>query len=622
MANISTTDLSVTTAAQEAGSNNVEHAFHRAGADSVWVLMLVLLLVVLALSVWKHGFLRANQWHNFLTAAEKPAAKPAADTSKLACPTSIEELQRAAAIVLAFLLIIVAVVAWCVGLLYMMLVRKWLTVDYPCFVAYDGVVCNQTFVVALGDPEWQQSDLPSKATTRIYAGAALFVVLILLTVAIHQWRLASVSGRALYQQQPAAKASLGTAEAHVPSPLAPTYSEASWARALALLALQRVRQPMSYLWRDWAQPVITGAVVGAAMAFYQVLLQCVMCAVWGSDFINEGNSVNGRNTKAMAVVAIPAVLLSASGVLQAYLKGGNAAQFVAAVNYNWDVDAFRGLISTSVVSIVGIASGGSAGPEGPVLYIGAAIGQLMRFRGPAALFSSGAIDTPPIASTAPLALSASDWRKWWQLSGSRTRSKGDDALIGGAAAIAAFFDHPVSGCLFVMELPHMHGSMHKGDVLPSALIASTVAWLSHRMIMDAANIMPPPILPPVCTMPIGELWLALPLGVFIGFISYCFVRTRQLLDTLPYPTWVRGFVLGSIVGLVGLFMPDTLTWGEFQIEILADFRLPLSTPASTGLAIAKFSTIIMTIASGCTHDPCSAHLPPHCCCPLAPLLPT
>jgi hypothetical protein len=97
--------------------------------------------------------------------------------------------------------------------------------------------------------------------------------------------------------------------------------------------------------------------------------------------------------------------------------------------------------------------------------------------------------------------------------------------------------------------------------------------------------------------------MALPLGLFIGFASYSFVRVRQLFDALPYPAWARGLVLGSLVGLAGLFAPDTLTWGEFQIEILASFRMPLSTYASTGLALAKFCTTIMTIASGCTHEP-------------------
>eukprot|EP00966_Prymnesium_polylepis_P139657 3227003-Prymnesium_polylepis.1 len=35
-----------------------------------------------------------------------------------------------------------------------------------------------------------------------------------------------------------------------------------------------------------------------------------------------------------------------------------------------------------------------------------------------------------------------------------------------------------------MELPHMHGSMNAGENLPSALIASTTAWLAHRRLIS------------------------------------------------------------------------------------------------------------------------------------------
>jgi H+/Cl- antiporter ClcA len=160
---------------------------------------------------------------------------------------------------------------------------------------------------------------------------------------------------------------------------------------------------------------------------------------------------------------------------------------------------------TPIVSIVAIASGGSAGPEGPVLYIGAAIGQLMRF--------TSSAHSPPIASPSPPISAASDWRTWWRLSGGAQRPTGEDALIGGAAAIAAFFDHPVSGCLFVMELPHMHGSMHKGNVvrLPTehASFASALALMGGT-VLDACVVVhssrPPSSPPPSLGSPIAQSW--------------------------------------------------------------------------------------------------------------------
>jgi len=148
-----------------------------------------------------------------------------------------------------------------------------------------------------------------------------------------------------------------------------------------------------------------------------------------------------------------------------------------------------------------------------------------------------------------------------------------------------------------MELPHMHGSMHKGEVLPGALTASVFAWLLHRCLMNQWNIAPPPTLPPVC-LTISEVWYGLPCGLFAGLLSYAFVRVRKVLDRLPLHYALRGLVMGAAVGLIGLCLPDTLLWGEFQIDILANEREPLAVGPSTGLAFAKFFAILLTVASG------------------------
>ena len=64
----------------------------------------------------------------------------------------------------------------------------------------------------------------------------------------------------------------------------------------------------------------------------------------------------------------------------------------------------------------------------------------------------------------------------------------------------------------------MHGSMHKGDVLPAALIASGMAWLAHRYIMRVGNIMPPPTFPPACVS-IAAIWWALLIACMGGIAA-------------------------------------------------------------------------------------------------------
>ena len=131
----------------------------------------------------------------------------------------------------------------------------------------------------------------------------------------------------------------------------------------------------------WTQPLLAGLLVGAVMAFYQFVLNCAMNSLWQNSLTTEALpeasaflSPTGYASRRWAVILLPALGLCAANGLQRHLESGAAGTFVAAVNKNLTIDPFKGLVATSVVSIVAIMSGGSAGPEGPVLFIGATIG--------------------------------------------------------------------------------------------------------------------------------------------------------------------------------------------------------------------------------------------------------
>jgi len=53
-----------------------------------------------------------------------------------------------------------------------------------------------------------------------------------------------------------------------------------------------------------------------------------------------------------------------------------------------------------------------------------------------------------------------------------------------------------------------------------------------------------------------------------------------------------------VVGLIALNLPDTLLWGEFQIERVANATVPLDVGDSTVFLVAKFMAIVITVASG------------------------
>ena len=553
---------------------------------AVYIGCAVVLPLLLMFAVWNYDFLRFDL-------PRSPAVDPVTPSPPAVLPPSYPFVawflknawpycSMALAVALTTLGVLTIPIAYATG----MLSHPWYYSNYMCYVAYDGVVCNNTFISTENDYYWVSQQTPSAAGREIYMGLTLFVSILLMSLAIHWWRACYPSrAERLHHEAKTARPT------DPPRPLA----ELDVGRQLLdglFFYIRRHAQLVSVWWLDWLQPIFVGCVVGFCMICFQVTLQCVMCGIWGGPVTTGARETQDRSTHPLAVLLIPPIMLGAAGTMQSYMSGGAAGNFVQAVNSNLHIDPFRGLIATTLISIVAIASGGSAGPEGPVLYIGASIAVLARL--PRWLlenaFDSADARMDPSSRTW-------DWRRWWRPYGGHERLIGDDVLIGGAAAIAAFFDHPISGCLFVMELPHMHGSVARGDTLPAALVASIFAWRVHRSFMDSWNVMSPPVFPVACAEP-GDLWRAMPMGLISAFISYSFIKIRYLLDALPYPKLVRGLTMGAIVGLVGLYLPDTLTWGEFQLDIIANNREPLNVYHSTKLGVAKFFAVVITVACG------------------------
>ena len=105
--------------------------------------------------------------------------------------------------------------------------------------------------------------------------------------------------------------------------------------------------------------------------------------------------------------------------LAARLPNGSASALVHAVLHEEAIPYATGLVNIPLVSLIAIASGGSAGPEGPVLPVGGCIGGL--FWHLERSVSERCSESQPFALFRRLSL-------------------GDLALVGGCASIAAFFE--------------------------------------------------------------------------------------------------------------------------------------------------------------------------------------
>jgi CIC family chloride channel protein len=172
-----------------------------------------------------------------------------------------------------------------------------------------------------------------------------------------------------------------------------------------------------------------------------------------------------------------------------------------------------------VASILTIGFGGSAGMEGPSIYVGASIASWMRRR----LVKFG--------------FSYEDAR--WML------------LAGGAAGIAAIFKAPLTGVVFGLEVPY------KDDMARDALIPSLIASVtSYIVFVSIVGITPLFQAPRILAVDYHDLLLSVILGLVCGLAARLFVFffkwSSGFLRRNFHSALQRAIIGSSIVGLTGL----------------------------------------------------------------------
>jgi len=178
----------------------------------------------------------------------------------------------------------------------------------------------------------------------------------------------------------------------------------------------------------------------------------------------------------------------------------------------------------TVASVLTVASGGSAGYEGPVTLVGAACGSV-------------------VAS-------------WFGLS---RRARRILMTAGISAGIAALFQAPLAGAIFGFEVLYSSSDIEYDCILP-CFVASTIAYTVFAYFFGWGALFPMPIgvayenglrLLPYCV-----LALVITFGARL-YIS-CFFATERRFGELRLPGWVKVIIGGLLTGLIGFFMPEIL----------------------------------------------------------------
>jgi len=220
----------------------------------------------------------------------------------------------------------------------------------------------------------------------------------------------------------------------------------------------------------------------------------------------------------------------------------------------------RSSFSRLISCLLTIASGGSAGPEGPVVISGGSLG--------------------------------SNIASFFRL---KDRHRIVIVGCGASAAIASIFNAPVAGIAFSLEV--ILGEWTSINLIPIAI--SSVVGTEVSRFFQGNQI---PFQHSVVSIGPLDTIACLGLSIFTAFASVFLIRFLNYVNDksktlIPY-VWLRAASGGLFVGFIGLFFPMVLGEGYEVIRTILDQNFSPSI-VIVGLAIlAKITATSLTIGSG------------------------
>jgi len=221
---------------------------------------------------------------------------------------------------------------------------------------------------------------------------------------------------------------------------------------------------------------------------------------------------------------------------------------------------FRSSFSRLVSSCLTIGSGGSAGPEAPVVMSGAAIG--------------------------------SNIAKFFALN---DRQRVTLVGCGAAGAIGAIFNAPVAGMVFSVEV--ILGEWSTMNIVPIAIAAvagtkisrllqgNQIAFAHRQFEIAFIDI-------------IAVLGLALLTALISIGLTRMLRKSAGFFERIRIPVWVRAGIGGALVGAIGLGLPVVLGEGYHVIQQMIDGQFMAGLGVVTLALVAKMVATSLTLGSG------------------------
>ena len=216
-----------------------------------------------------------------------------------------------------------------------------------------------------------------------------------------------------------------------------------------------------------------------------------------------------------------------------------------------------------LASSLTIGTGGSAGREGPIVQVGAALGSAL---GQVLRFSEERVSTL--------------------------------VACGAAAGIAATFNAPIAGTIFALEV--ILGSFTV-RYFGAVVISSVTAAIVSRLMLSER---PAFLVPAYPLTHLGEVPIYVVLGVLAALLAIVFIRVlyfaEDVFDGWKVPLPVRTTVGMLLTAVVGLMLPGREVLGSGLVftgsSIAENFSLTVQMMAI--LLVAKMLATVFTLGSG------------------------
>jgi len=303
------------------------------------------------------------------------------------------------------------------------------------------------------------------------------------------------------------------------------------------------------------QLVIIGAVVGVGGGLASVALNRSL--EWGAKFLHPYRHQ-------WYSLFLPACGAALSIIFLLYLAkdigGHGVPEVIYSVVRRGGLIRFRSSYSRLVSCCLTIASGGSAGPEGPVVISGGSV--------------------------------ASNITSFFRL-----RDRQRIVLVGGgaAAAIASIFNAPVAGIAFSLEAI-------MGEWTPTNLITVGVASAIGTEVSRILQGNQIPFEGPPFVISDIDVVACLGLAVFTSFASVFFIRllryVREISGKAIPILWVRAACGGLLVGLIGLLFPSILGEGYGAVRTVIGGNFTEGLAIAGLIALAKIAATTLSIGTG------------------------